>query len=551
MTDHRPYDPLIDTLGSLSITAWWPVRVVVLALGAVAVLAAARALRRPASPVVRTLAVTAAVLLALLTIGGVVNAHYAYVPTLGEALGDEPSLSSVDGPDGVTAGSRRTGQVGAAHRPAHRVRASRRARPRSTCRLRGSRRGGPRCPWSCSCTVSPVTRPDWADGGEAAATADAWAAQHRGVAPVLVMPDINGSLTADTECVDSPVGNAETYLTVDVPAAVQQRFGTTPPGRSWALAGLSEGGACAIMLALRHPDLFGTFGDFGGLSGPRVGESDDDTAATVAELFGGSRQEFAAHEPADLLATQPAFRDRRVVRGRRRRRRAARRRPAAGPARRRGGHLHLPGRRPGRRAHLRRLERRLPPVTAVDGGSGSGWCRLPRRRPRAARPDARVHRSVDTQVNRHTGRSADCAGAARAASSWVSGNEPGRPDGETEMTTMSTPYATTAPSYSTSDDDTVRLPLVTDPRPAEYRALDTRPADHRPVLDATRLWTGGLATAAVAALVALVGTLVIRVLVAYAPVGRVHPHAIAGATPACSACSPPSPRWPPPASPTC
>ena len=111
------------------------------------------------------------------------------------------------------------------------------------------------------------------------------------------MPDINGSLTADTECVDSPVGNAETYLTVDVPTAVQQRFGTTPPGRSWALAGLSEGGACAIMLALRHPDLFSTFGDFGGLSGPRVGESDTDTDPTVAELFGGSRQEFAAHDP--------------------------------------------------------------------------------------------------------------------------------------------------------------------------------------------------------------------------------------------------------------
>jgi len=107
------------------------------------------------------------------------------------------------------------------------------------------------------------------------------------------------------------------------------------------------------------------------------------------------------------------------------------------------------------------------------------------------------------------------------------------------MTTMSTPYATTAPSYSTSDDDTVRLPLVTaDPRPAEYRALDHRALDHRaldhraldhrPVLDATRLWTGGLATAAVAALVALVGTLVIRVLVEYAPVGTSTAHAIAG-----------------------
>jgi hypothetical protein len=102
------------------------------------------------------------------------------------------------------------------------------------------------------------------------------------------------------------------------------------------------------------------------------------------------------------------------------------------------------------------------------------------------------------------------------------------------MTTMSTPYATTTPSYATSDDDTVRLPLVTtDPRPTEYqdlhhRAVDQHPTDRRPVLDATRLWTGGLATAAVAALVALVGTLVIRVLVAYAPVGTSTAHAIDG-----------------------
>jgi hypothetical protein len=77
------------------------------------------------------------------------------------------------------------------------------------------------------------------------------------------------------------------------------------------------------------------------------------------------------------------------------------------------------------------------------------------------------------------------------------------------MTTMSTPYATTHPYYA--DDDTLRMPLATP------KTIDARPT--APVLDATRLWTGGLATAAVAALVGLVGTLVIRVLFEYAPVG--------------------------------
>jgi S-formylglutathione hydrolase FrmB len=148
---------------------------------------------------------------------------------------------------------------------------------------------------------TPGDPTDWVEGGRAQTTADAWAKAHGGVAPVLVMPDINGTYTGDTECVDSPLGHVETYLTVDVPAAVGANLGTLPPGPGWAVAGLSEGGSCAIMLALRHPDLFRTFGDFSGLAGPRVGETNDDTASTVAQLFGGSQQEFAAHEPADLL----------------------------------------------------------------------------------------------------------------------------------------------------------------------------------------------------------------------------------------------------------
>ena len=161
------------------------------------------------------------------------------------------------------------------------------------------------------------------------------------------------------------------------PAAVRH----DAAGPVLGVAGLSEGGACAIMLALRHPDLFATFGDFGGLSGPRVGESDTDTDVhgrrTLRRVTAGVRRARARRPPGDRQPGLPQ--PRRVVRGRRRRRRPAGRGTAAGPARRRGGHLHLPDRRPGRRAHLRRLERGVPRVAAVDGGSGSGWCRPPRR----------------------------------------------------------------------------------------------------------------------------------------------------------------------------
>ena len=104
----------------------------------------------------------------------------------------------------------------------------------------------------------------------------------------------------------------------------------------------------------------------------------------------------------------------------------------------------------------------------------------------------------------------------------VSDNEPGRPDGETEMTTLTSPYYHT---YPTADTDTVRMPLpTTDHTDHTDHTTATRPTGL--VLNATRLWTGGLATAAVAALVGLVGTLVIRVLFEFAPVGTTAAHAL-------------------------
>ena len=95
------------------------------------------------------------------------------------------------------------------------------------------------------------------------------------------------------------------------------------------------------------------------------------------------------------------------------------------------------------------------------------------------------------------------------------------------MTTLPTPYAPTHTAYPTADDDTVRMSLPTT-GPTGHAAehtTDRRPTG--PVLDAPRLWTGGLATAAVAALVGLVGTLVVRVLFDHLPVGTTATHAFA------------------------
>jgi len=116
------------------------------------------------------------------------------------------------------------------------------------------------------------------------------------------MADENGDTLNDTECVDSKLGNVEQYLTVDVPAFIEKRFGAAATPQQWAIAGLSEGGMCALMLSLRNPDVYRTFGDYSGLVGPRSGDTNR-PGTTVTDLFGGDRVAFAAHEPSLLLRT--------------------------------------------------------------------------------------------------------------------------------------------------------------------------------------------------------------------------------------------------------
>ena len=72
----------------------------------------------------------------------------------------------------------------------------------------------------------------------------------------------------DTECSNSVFGNAETYLVKDVPAFMQANFNAAIGKHSLAVAGLSAGGTCATMLALRNPKIFSTFASYSGYASP-------------------------------------------------------------------------------------------------------------------------------------------------------------------------------------------------------------------------------------------------------------------------------------------
>jgi len=146
----------------------------------------------------------------------------------------------------------------------------------------------------------PGTPRDWIDAGHLVPTLDAFAAAHHGLAPIVVMPDALGSTAADPMCLDSDLGNVESYLSRDVPAWVRRTFVVDPDPAGWAIGGFSYGGTCALQLSVRAPDVYRTFINVAGQKEPTLGSR----GRTVSAAFGGDEHKFAQVNPLDVMSRQ-------------------------------------------------------------------------------------------------------------------------------------------------------------------------------------------------------------------------------------------------------
>jgi S-formylglutathione hydrolase FrmB len=150
---------------------------------------------------------------------------------------------------------------------------------------------------------TPGDPSNWTKSAFADATSLAFAQQHKGVAPILVMPDSNGSWTGDSECANTALyGDVATYLSKTVPAYMQKKFNASTSPGSTAVAGLSEGGLCATTLALNNPKEYAAFGNYSGDVSPTY--QYDNEQQTVQALFGGSQAAYNAVNPPYILARE-------------------------------------------------------------------------------------------------------------------------------------------------------------------------------------------------------------------------------------------------------
>jgi S-formylglutathione hydrolase FrmB len=267
------------------------------------------------------LGVTAAALVVVVATAAGVNSYYGEFPTLRTALGlgyaDQTDLSAVparaqrlvtahDGPLAAAwsppAGMPRTGLVSPVEIPGT---VSGFAARTGWVYLPPAYLSGVRAQLPVLVLLSgqPGDPGDWLDGGELADRMDRYAAAHEGLAPVVVMPDATGSELGNPLCMDSQLGNAATYLAVDVPSWIRRTLQVNPDPAHWAIGGLSYGGTCSLQMALTAPQVYPSFVDISGQDEPSLGTRAD----TVRAAFGtgpGAEAAFRAVNPLDLLTTR-------------------------------------------------------------------------------------------------------------------------------------------------------------------------------------------------------------------------------------------------------
>jgi S-formylglutathione hydrolase FrmB len=324
----------LATFAVYAVVTWWwkpvaePLPVVVwqtvfAALTAVGLAVARLTQRVPQSPTrrrtvwLRPFAFLAAVLLVFLAAGQTVNAHFGEFPTVRTALGLPPpyqvsfdaiarNVATVEGRplDAAWADAKHGdvpegGVVAQVDIPGTASQFP--ARPGMVylppAYLMTPR---PLLPVLVLVAGQPGNPQDWINGGMLADRMNRYAAAHDGLAPVVVIPDNLGSPTANPMCIDSKLGNAATYLQVDVPNWVQQNLQVNMDPSAWAFGGLSNGGTCAVQMAVTAPQRYPTFIDLSGEDEPRTGSREK----TVNDAFGGDAAAFARINPLDILASR-------------------------------------------------------------------------------------------------------------------------------------------------------------------------------------------------------------------------------------------------------
>jgi S-formylglutathione hydrolase FrmB len=145
----------------------------------------------------------------------------------------------------------------------------------------------------------PGSPDDMFVAGGLAATLDAYAAAHDGVAPIVVVPDQLGDPYANPMCVDTAqYGASKTYLTQDVPAWILANLPVSADRTQWALGGFSQGATCTMQLGPQQDDRYASLFAISSELEPTNGTEQQ----MIDQWFGGDREAYERETPLRTLA---------------------------------------------------------------------------------------------------------------------------------------------------------------------------------------------------------------------------------------------------------
>lgn len=143
----------------------------------------------------------------------------------------------------------------------------------------------------------PGSPGDWFNMGGLDSIMNSYAAQHQGLAPVVVVVDQLGGDWTNPLCSDTSHGKVATYLQETVPTWLEENLQVSTDHSQWAIGGLSNGGTCALQVVTRAPEVYPTFFDLSGEGHPSLGGED----RTITKGFDGDRAAYEANDPLTTL----------------------------------------------------------------------------------------------------------------------------------------------------------------------------------------------------------------------------------------------------------
>lgn len=140
------------------------------------------------------------------------------------------------------------------------------------------------------------------------AVVDAFAAEHDGLGPIVIVADQLGVSRQNPGCADSKAfGGVNTYFNVDIPTWIRTHLRVPAARADWTISGYSNGGACSFLYGAQHPEIWGSLSSQSGEEWPGW----EQPMPVLDRVFGGDRALFDANKPEGVLAAHPgAYRGR-------------------------------------------------------------------------------------------------------------------------------------------------------------------------------------------------------------------------------------------------